>query len=128
MGGSSAADIQHHVKIYYRVFAALAVLTAITVAVAQIGYNQEWSLTTAVAIALLVASIKGTLVACYFMHLISEKGMLFWILGLCALFFVMLLAIPAMTDHESMHRAANVSVPPVKIHESVHGAAHGSGH
>jgi len=128
MGGSSAADIQHHVKIYYRVFAALAVLTVVTVGVAKVGYDQGWSLTTAVAIALLVASVKGTLVACYFMHLMTEKSMLFWILGLCALFFVMLLAVPAMTDHESMNRAANVSVPPVKIHEAVHPGAPKTGH
>lgn len=124
MGGSSAADMQHHLKIYYRVFGALAVLTVITVVVAQVGFHQEWSIATAVAIALLVASIKGTLVACYFMHLITEKAALFWILALCALFFVVLLAVPVLTDHESMGRAANVAVPPVRLHDA---AAH-TGH
>ncbi len=116
MGGSSAADIQHHVKIYYRVFAALAVLTAVTVAVAQIGYNQNWSITTAVVIALLVASIKAGLVACYFMHLISEKSALFWILANCALFFIVLLAVPVLTESETVGRAKNVSQSPAVIH------------
>lgn len=116
MGGSSAADIQHHVKIYIRVFIALAVLTVVTVAVAQIGYNQNWSITTAVVIALLVASIKAGLVACYFMHLISEKGALFWILANCALFFVLLLAIPVLTDSETINRAKVVAQPPAVIH------------
>src|SRR5258708_2299947 len=116
MSGSSAVDIQHHVKIYIRVFIALAVLTVITVAVAQIGYNQGWSLTTAVIIALLVASIKASLVACYFMHLISEKSALFWILGNCALFFIVLMSIPVLTETEAINRAKIVSPPPAVIH------------
>jgi len=120
MGGSSAADIQHHVKIYYRVFAALAVLTVVTVAVARI----HLPLAGAVAVALFVASIKGTLVACYFMHLLTEKAMLFWILALCALFFIVLMAIPVLTDHEVMRRTVNVAVPPMKIHETTPATGH----
>ncbi len=36
----------------------------------------------AVTVAILVATIKGSLVACYFMHLISEKKLIYAVLAL----------------------------------------------
>ena len=36
----------------------------------------------AIAVALLVATIKGSLVACYFMHLISERKLIYFVLAL----------------------------------------------
>ena len=51
----------------------------------------------AVTVALLVATIKGSLVACYFMHLISEKKLIYAVLVLTAVFFVALLALPVVT-------------------------------
>ena len=127
MGGSSAADIQHHVKIYYRVFAILAVLTVVTVGVARLAHAYQWSLATSVTVALIVALIKGSLVACYFMHLISEKGMLFWILALCALFFVVILAIPSLTEHETLSRSTDhpaMSAPAHAAGKESGGAGH----
>jgi caa(3)-type oxidase subunit IV len=50
-----------------------------------------------IAIALTVATIKGSLVACYFMHLISEKKLILWVLVLTVVFFLALLALPAFT-------------------------------
>jgi caa(3)-type oxidase subunit IV len=46
-----------------------------------------------VTIALFVAVIKASLVACYFMHLISEKKMIYIILAFTVFFFVALLAL-----------------------------------
>ncbi|MCB9853036.1 MAG: cytochrome C oxidase subunit IV family protein [Phycisphaerales bacterium] len=94
--GSSAHEIQGHLKKYYMVFGALLVLTGVTVAVAEF----HVSIGMAIVVALFVASIKGTLVACYFMHLMEEKSMLIWILALCALFFLMLLLVPMFTIGE----------------------------
>ena len=51
----------------------------------------------AVSVALLVATMKGTLVACYFMHLISEKKLIYAVLAITAVFFVALLALPGLT-------------------------------
>ena len=51
-------------------------------------------------IALLVATIKGSLVACYFMHLISEKKLIIAVLALTAVFFVVLLTLPVVTVHD----------------------------
>ena len=48
-------------------------------------------------VALLVAIVKGSLVACYFMHLISEKKLIYAVLVLTVVFFVALLALPVFT-------------------------------
>jgi len=94
VSGHSAEDIRKHVGVYYKVFAALAVLTVVTVAVAEFHFL---TVHQAIALALTVAIVKGSLVACYFMHLISERGLIFWILALCAVFFAALLLLPVIT-------------------------------
>jgi caa(3)-type oxidase subunit IV len=53
----------------------------------------------AVAVAMLVATIKGGLVACYFMHLISEKKLILAVLLLTVAFFAALLFLPVATVH-----------------------------
>lgn len=63
----------HHVlpfKLYVNVFLSLLVLTVITVWVAQFDFG---SLNT--LIAMLVATVKATLVALYFMHLKYDDKM-----------------------------------------------------
>ena len=102
-----AIDIDKHVRIYITVFVTLMVLTIITVAISYL----HLPVPTAVAVALLVATIKGSLVACYFMHLISEKKLIYAVLVLTAAFFVALLALPTLTHsngywiHEVEHAA-----------------------
>ncbi len=89
----AAVDIDRHVRVYITVFVALMALTIITVAVSRL----HLALPIAVTVALLVAIIKGSLVACYFMHLISEKKLIYGVLTLTAVFFLALLALPAVT-------------------------------
>jgi cytochrome c oxidase subunit 4 len=88
-----AADIDRHVRIYITVFVALMVLTIVTVAVSYL----HLPVAMAVTVALLVATVKGSLVACYFMHLISEKKLIYAVLVLTVVFFAVLLALPAVT-------------------------------
>jgi cytochrome c oxidase subunit IV len=88
-----AADIDKQVRVYITVFVALMVLTVITVAISRV----HLPVPMAVTVALIVATVKGTLVACYFMHLISEKKLIYAVLVLTAAFFVALLALPAVT-------------------------------
>ena len=38
--------------------------------------------------------------ACYFMHLISEKKLIYAVLGLTVVFFIALLALPVLTVHD----------------------------
>ncbi len=93
MTSDHAVDIDRHVRIYITVFVALMALTIITVAVSRL----HLPLHVAVTVALIVATVKGSLVACYFMHLISEKKLIYAVLVLTAVFFVALLALPAVT-------------------------------
>jgi cytochrome c oxidase subunit IV len=93
MTSDHAADIDRQVRIYITVFIALLALTIITVAVSR----YHLPVPEAVTVALLVASVKGSLVACYFMHLISEKRLIYAVLALTAVFFAVLLALPAVT-------------------------------
>ena len=88
-----AADIDRHVRVYIIVFVALMALTFITVAVSYL----HLSTPMAIAVAIFVATIKGSLVACYFMHLISEKRLIYAVLVITAIKFVALLALPALT-------------------------------
>ena len=91
-----AADIDRHVRVYITVFVALMVLTIVTVAVSRF----HLPVPVAVTVALLVATIKGSLVACYFMHLISEKKLIYAVLALTVAFFIALLTLPVLTVHD----------------------------
>jgi cytochrome c oxidase subunit IV len=91
--GHDPAEIDRHVRVYVTVFVALMVLTIITVAISYL----DLSVPMAVTLALLVASVKGSLVAGYFMHLISEKKLILAVLVLTVAFFVVLLALPVIT-------------------------------
>jgi cytochrome c oxidase subunit 4 len=94
MNSASAEEVRKHVKVYLMVFAALAVLTAVTVMVSYFHLPVH----TAVIVALIIASVKGGLVAAYFMHLISEEKIIYWVLFLTALFFVVLMLLPTLTS------------------------------
>ena len=96
MTSDHAVDIDKQVRIYITVFVALLALTIITVAISR--YHLPVHI--AVTVALIVATIKGSLVACYFMHLISEKKLIIAVLALTAVFFVVLLTLPVVTVHD----------------------------
>jgi cytochrome c oxidase subunit IV len=86
-------DIDKQVKIYITVFVALMALTLITVAVSYLHLPPL----AAISVALFVALVKGSLVACYFMHLIAEKKLIYAVLLVTIAFFVVLLALPVLT-------------------------------
>ena len=92
-GMDHAADIDKQVRIYITVFVALMALTLITVAISYLHLPTPMAITVAV----LVATIKGSLVACYFMHLISEKKLIYAVLAITAAMFLPLLALPVIT-------------------------------
>jgi cytochrome c oxidase subunit IV len=96
MTSDHAVDIDKHVRVYITVFVALMALTIVTVAISRF----HLPVPVAVSVALLVAIIKGSLVAGYFMHLVSEKKVIYAVLVLTAAFFVALLALPVLTVHD----------------------------
>jgi cytochrome c oxidase subunit 4 len=94
--GDHAVDIDKHVRVYITVFVALMILTIITVAISYL----DLSVPMAVTVAMIVALIKGSLVAGYFMHLVSEKKLIYAVLALTVAFFVVLLALPVLTHSD----------------------------
>ena len=101
MSTHSDHDVHHAVRKYILVFVALLIGTVITVGAyflgPALGIN---SVGLTIAVALFIATIKAFLVAGYFMHLMSEKKMIYSILASTAFFFVglMFLTIWAMQD------------------------------
>jgi cytochrome c oxidase subunit 4 len=110
MTSDHAVDIDKHVRVYITVFVALMVLTVVTVAVSRF----HLPVPIAVTVALIVATIKGALVACYFMHLISEKKLIYAVLAVTAFFFVALMALPSFT---TMDGFGTHDVIPAATHE-----------
>ncbi len=94
MSESEAARVKEHVRVYVVVFVALAVLTVVTVAISYL----DLPTVLAISVAMVVATVKGGLVAGYFMHLLSEKKVILWLLLLCSAFFVVLMTLPVGTE------------------------------
>jgi len=94
MGAHDSPEaIQKETRTYLLVFAALAVLTVITVAVSYLDMNHS----QAVVVALVIAAVKGSLVAAFFMHLISEEKFIYAVLALTMFFFVAIFLLPIGT-------------------------------
>ena len=94
-------SIKEHIRVYLTVFGALGLLTIVTVGVSYL----DVTTIEAVFLALVIASIKASLVAGYFMHLISEKQTIIWILILTFSFFLVLMFVPVITatDHTRIY-------------------------
>ena len=88
------AELKKHVRTYIMVFVGLMFLTLVTVAVSYL----DLSTGPAIALALLIASVKGTLVASYFMHLISERKLILIVMALTVFFFIGVLLGPVLTE------------------------------
>ncbi len=97
MSDHSVHDLQKSVRKYILVFVALLVGTVITVGMY---YVHIPSVPATIAVALFIASIKAFLVAAYFMHLISEKKLIYCVLASTGFFLVGLMALTiwAMQD------------------------------
>jgi len=102
MSDHHAHDIHQSVRRYILVFVALLIGTVITVLAAKVDLGSP---TINIVVALIIASAKAFLVAGYFMHLISEKKMIYSILAFTAFFFagLMYLTIWSMEPGSLVH-------------------------
>ena len=94
MDAHAADDIRSHVKTYFLIFGALMVLTVVTVGVSYL----HLPVAMAVLVALIVAAIKGSLVALFFMHLKHERKVIYYVLVLTVIFFIFLMFVPLATN------------------------------
>ena len=91
---SEAARVREHLRVYVMVFVALAVLTVVTVAISYLHLPTALAIT----VAMTVATVKASLVAGYFMHLLSEEKVILCLLVLNAAFLVFLFFLPLGTE------------------------------
>ena len=98
----SNKNLGHHITNYRNVFIYLLIGTALTVIASYVDFNVKDSIAGAIFVGLLIATIKGYLVAANFMHLNSEKKMIYWILMLTVFFLALLLFIPLLWDLNNM--------------------------
>jgi caa(3)-type oxidase subunit IV len=80
------------------VFGMLMLFTIITVAASRF----RLAVPIAITIALIIAAMKGSMVAAVFMHLSHEKRLVYGTLLLTAAFFVALLLLPLFTSLDSL--------------------------
>ena len=88
--------IQHEVRRYLIIFGCLF---AGTVATVSAYYLHLPSVAVTIAVALFIASVKAFLVAGFFMHLISERKMIYGILAATVFFFSGLMYLTVWSLH-----------------------------
>ncbi|MDQ3281948.1 MAG: cytochrome C oxidase subunit IV family protein [Acidobacteriota bacterium] len=123
---NSPEAIRKEIRRYLMVFGALACLTIVTVAIAQF-HLPRWQ---AITLALAVATIKASLVAAFFMHLLSERKLLYAVLAITVFFFGMLLWGP-WHQRDNAEKVwpgydLNASKPGPPLPSADHGTSHGS--
>ena len=91
---SDPAEVKKSVRSYITVFVALMVFTVITVAASRF----HFAVPIAITIALIIATMKGSMVAGVFMHLSHEKQAIYGALLLTILFFIVLMFVPLLTS------------------------------
>jgi len=98
----SDKNMTHHIANYRKVFIYLLIGTTLTVWASYMEFNVHNSIAGAVFVGLTIAMIKGYLVAANFMHLNSERKLIYWILLLTVFFLALLLFIPVLWDVNNM--------------------------
>jgi cytochrome c oxidase subunit 4 len=110
--GASAPHASHKVN-YYMIFFTLVVLTIVTVAIAFYRFNNEL---VNVLLALLVASVKATFVATYFMHLKFEGKLIYFIFFVPLVLTVILVGALIPDVGRGIHHIMHM--PPIVRHDA----------
>lgn len=84
MAGHSIEEIKQTRKQFMLVLGLLAILTAVTIWLSFV----DWGVRTNTTVGLIIASIKASLVALVFMHLKSEKRLIYLFLVVSAIMFL----------------------------------------
>lgn len=109
--------IRKETRVYILVFVGLAFLTLVTVGVSYLHLPTM----QAVGLALAIATVKGFLVAGYFMHLLNEKKLIYAVLALTVFFFGVLMWGPWHHRYNALG-GSNQSAPTPE--QSTHSQGH----
>ena len=102
MQGTDPAVVKKAIRTYGIVGGLLLVFTAITVAVNQVHLAVPFAIT----VALIIATIKGSMVASIFMHLSHEKKWIYGSLILTVVFFIVLVLLPNLTVSDTIGKVS----------------------
>jgi cytochrome c oxidase subunit IV len=114
MEHADPAAIKKSVRTYVMVGALLYVGTILTVAVNQV----HLAIPLAITGALLIATVKGSMVAGVFMHLSHEKKWIYGALVLTVAFFIVLMSIPILTVNDGIGTPIHHAAPADGAHEA----------
>ena len=104
---SDQEAIRKSIKTYWMIGAALFVFTGITVAANQV----HLAVPAAITVALIIATMKGSMVASIFMHLSHEKKWIYGSLILTVIGFAILMLVPSLTINDSIGTPIHVAAP-----------------
>ena len=99
-------DMNHHIKVYRKVFITLLILTGVTVGASY--YDFGGIVWMAVGVGLLNAFIKGYLVAAKFIHLNNEKKVIYMSLAMTVGFFIVLFFMPLLWHNDALKSPDNI--------------------
>jgi len=102
MQGTDPAVIKKAIRTYGIVGGLLLVFTVITVAVNQV----HLAVPLAITVELIIATIKGSMVASIFMHLSHEKKWIYGSLILTVVFFIVLILLPNLTVSDTIGKVS----------------------
>ena len=104
---SDQEAVKKSIRTYMMVGAALFVFTGITVAVNQV----HLAVPMAITVALVIATMKGSMVASIFMHLSHEKKWIYGSLILTVIGFAILMLVPSLTLSDGIGTPVHVEAP-----------------
>ena len=92
--------VEKHIRQYLIVFASLLVLTVVTVLASRINLG----ITGGIILAMIIAGLKGTLVAGVFMHLFTDKRkLIYMILIYTGIFLLVLFLLTSFSFSNSLN-------------------------
>jgi cytochrome c oxidase subunit 4 len=109
---SDPAAIRKHIRTYLMIGGLLFVATVVTVLANLV----ELAVPAAITVALIIASIKGSMVAAVFMHLSNEKKWIYASLLLTIVFFIVLMFIPLFTTYDT-YGTHNTPAAPAHVEQ-----------
>src|SRR3954464_12958193 len=109
---SDPAEIQKSIRKYYAIGGLLFVFTAITVAVNQV----HLAVPLAITVALVIATMKGSMVAAIFMHLSHEKKWIYGALILTVVFFAVLMLLPNLSVSDTIGTPSPYTIAAERAH------------
>ncbi len=98
-------NIQKEIKKHITIYILLLILTVINFSLSRMHLSAVETLSGVLSIAL----IQGSMVVCYFMHLLSEKKMIHFVLILTIILAAGLLFLPILQFIGRLHGSAHVS-------------------